>query len=89
MIHRFWFKPKTIGYGATPSTWEGWAVTSAYIAVIATALVVMLATTSDQHSFTAWFVFCIFALCVTAIFVLFCKAKMRGDWHWRNGHEPN
>ena len=23
----YWFKPKRYGYGATPVTWQGWAVT--------------------------------------------------------------
>jgi len=23
----YWFKPKRYGYGATPATWQGWAVT--------------------------------------------------------------
>ena len=89
MIHQFWFKPKAFVYGATPSTWEGWAVTTAYVVVIATALVVMLATKSDERSLAAWFVFFIFAFCVSAIFALFCKAKTQGDWHWRDGREQN
>jgi uncharacterized membrane protein len=89
MLHQFWFRPKTIGYGATPSSWEGWLVSAAYIITIATALGVMLATKSDEHSLAAWFVFFIFALCLTAIFILFCKAKTEGDWHWRNGRERN
>jgi hypothetical protein len=28
---RAWFKPRTFGYGWTPATWEGWAVTVVWI----------------------------------------------------------
>ena len=28
MNHAYWFEPKMIGYGATPTSWEGWAVTA-------------------------------------------------------------
>ncbi len=29
-----WFRPKTFGFGWSPATWEGWAVTAAVVAVI-------------------------------------------------------
>ena len=28
-----WFKPRTFGYGWSPATWEGWAVTVIWMAV--------------------------------------------------------
>jgi len=34
MEKRLWFKRKRYGYGWTPSSWEGWAVTFSYIAII-------------------------------------------------------
>jgi hypothetical protein len=36
-----WFRPKTIGFGWTPATWEGWLVT--VLAVAAAAAVARLA----------------------------------------------
>ena len=35
MGNQYWFKPKVFGYGATPATWEGWAITAGYCVVIA------------------------------------------------------
>lgn len=32
---RYWFRQKRHGYGATPSTWEGWLVTIASLLLIA------------------------------------------------------
>ena len=26
-MNAYWFKPRQYGYGVTPTTWEGWAVT--------------------------------------------------------------
>jgi hypothetical protein len=28
-----WFRPKTYGYGATPSSWQGWLAVAAFLAV--------------------------------------------------------
>jgi len=30
-INRYWFEPKSYGYGAQPITWEGWAVVIAFV----------------------------------------------------------
>lgn len=33
-MSRPWFAPKTIGYGATPTTWEGWLVILLFVALV-------------------------------------------------------
>ena len=30
----YWFKPKSHGYGATPSTWQGWLATGLFSVVL-------------------------------------------------------
>jgi hypothetical protein len=30
-VTQYWFRPKRFGYGATPITWQGWAVTIATV----------------------------------------------------------
>lgn len=30
-MKRGWFGPKLIGWGASPASWEGWAVTGAFV----------------------------------------------------------
>ena len=48
MAHAYWFKPKRFGYGATPSTWEGRAVTGAYSLVVS-ACAVAIVTHRDSR----------------------------------------
>jgi len=29
--NKYWFKPKRFGYGAEPTTWEGWALIAVFV----------------------------------------------------------
>jgi hypothetical protein len=82
MANQFWFKPKTYGYGNTPSTWEGWALTLGFVAFIA-AMTVAMETGAAPLSwgFAA-------VLIVTVGFVALAKAKTDGEWRWRWGADP-
>jgi hypothetical protein len=33
-----WFKPKSMGFGVTPITWQGWLATLVFVVVFATTL---------------------------------------------------
>ena len=33
-----WFGPKTIGWGISPSSWQGWVVTIVFLALFAAAM---------------------------------------------------
>lgn len=84
MMQRYWFKPKRYGFGAAPATWEGWALTAAYILVL-TALSIWLtdgAPNLDVARFTPFF---IIAGVVTLIFVAICWRTTEGGWRWRWG----
>ena len=37
-----WFRPKTAGWGLTPTTWKGWAYAGAWIGVIGLPFLLML-----------------------------------------------
>ena len=37
-MSRGWFGPKTIGWGVSPKSWQGWVVTAALIAGLAAAV---------------------------------------------------
>jgi hypothetical protein len=82
MSNRYWFRPKRFGYGATPSTWEGWAVVAVYVVVLVGCV---LAINSHKESLTS-FVTAI-ATMVVATVVLFVVGvqKTDGAWGWNAG----
>lgn len=72
----YWFSPKLYGYGATPVTWQGWALTGLFV-----LLVVMVTSLAVQDNPV------LFAMLgpITVGFILLCHAKTDGDWKWRWG----
>jgi len=78
----YWFKPKRYGYGATPVTWQGWAVTiGAVLAVVAVSLGLRL-TAKSLWALAALVLFD--AAAVTAL-VIVSYRKTDGGWRWRWG----
>jgi hypothetical protein len=57
-----WFRPKRYGLGLTPSSWQGWALTAAYV-VLVTVLGLTVAATQ------IWIFLALFAV-ATTVFVL-------------------
>jgi len=69
----YWFKPKRYGYGATPVTWQGWAVAlGTVLAMVAVSLYLRLALLLFD------------AAAVTAL-VIVSYRKTDGGWCWRWG----
>jgi chromate transport protein ChrA len=78
----YWFKPKRYGYGATPVTWQGWAVTlGTVLAMVAVSLYLRPAAKSPW-ALAALLLFDAAALAVLAV-VSFRKTN--GAWRWRWG----
>lgn len=76
----YWFKAKLYGWGWTPVTWQGWAVTLGYI-----ALVLALALTINEHSSTkeVAFTFLLPIAILTASLIRICYAKgEKPEWRW-------
>jgi hypothetical protein len=82
---RFWFRPKAFGYGATPITWEGWAVTlGAMIVMILAIFLAVLAETRhwpDRRSLQAACL--IVCLATVTVSIVVSRGKTDGDWRWR------
>jgi hypothetical protein len=83
MTARFWFKPKQYGYGATPVTWEGWALTLLIVVLIAAASGYLFGGGAPgAMAIVIW------ALVVAAIIagsVQVVRSKTEGSWGWRWG----
>ena len=46
----YWFKPKRYGYGATPTSWKGWAAAFAYIVVLLSLIWAVIAARNGAVS---------------------------------------
>jgi hypothetical protein len=42
MTERYWFRPKSFGYGATPVKWEVWFLTLGSIVITGAAILVAI-----------------------------------------------
>jgi hypothetical protein len=80
----YWFRPRRYGYGATPTTWEGWAVTIA-VAVIVIGSIVAMNLLVDRSDLVAWLVWAAIIAAMTYWFVQFSRRRTDGEWRWRWG----
>ena len=72
-----WFAPKRYGYGGgVPVTWQGWAITLAYLAIIIGA--------TQLLSSSPWAMGSVIVT-ATAIFTIVVVKNTRGGWRWRWG----
>ncbi|CAN5485433.1 hypothetical protein BH10PSE14_BH10PSE14_29540 [soil metagenome] len=71
----YWFVPKRFGYGATPVTWQGWAVTLGFAGALLLTLR-LLPTVPEKI---------IVALALIGAMIAISAAKTDGDWRWRSG----
>ena len=73
----YWFRPKNYGYGATPVTWQGWAVIA--IGVLAIAVAALLIRP------WAWMAFFVVEAVILTVLWLIVRRKTDGEWRWRWG----
>ncbi len=78
----YWFKPKRYGYGATPVTWQGWAVTVATLLAIVAVSICLRLTAKSLWTLAALLIFDALAVLVL---VIVSRRKTDGEWHWRWG----
>jgi hypothetical protein len=81
---RYWFRQKTFGYGATPNSWQGWALTIA--SCIAVFGVILAAPTIRDNVLRAAWVALGLSLTVI-VTVTITHRKTEGGWRWRNGKD--
>jgi uncharacterized membrane protein len=78
----YWFKPKRYGYGATPVTWQGWAVTlGTALAMVAVSLSLRLTV----KSLWALLAVLLFDAAAISTLVIVSYRKTEGGWRWRWG----
>ncbi|HET9230750.1 MAG TPA: hypothetical protein VFO00_05650 [Vitreimonas sp.] len=85
-MERYWFQPHRYGLGATPKTWEGWAVIGVYAVALVLGAYLMdaplLAGSSGQRpSFIAY------VIIITAALLIVSWRTTEGGWRWRWGDD--
>jgi hypothetical protein len=81
-VTTYWFRPKRYGYGATPVTWQGWAITIAALVVVVVATIRLSALSAVDPQF--WMIVVIDAVVITALWIV-SRRKTDGEWRWRWG----
>jgi hypothetical protein len=83
-----WFKPKRYGYGATPVTWQGWALTLGFVAAVFVLAWWLIGF--DQAGQPSGWNFILFfksvAILVVALWII-SKRTTDGEWRWRWGQK--
>jgi hypothetical protein len=80
----YWFRPKQYGYGATPVTWQGWAITLGSVLIIVASTAWL--TTLHALSPLFWVAVLVDALVIVALLEI-TRRKTEGEWRWRWGKE--
>lgn len=83
---QYWFKPKQYGWGATPVTWQGWALTFGIVAAMVAVSVMLRLTEKDGWGLAALIAFDVAALGVLTI-VSYRKTDGGLHWRWGAGNE--
>jgi hypothetical protein len=81
---KYWFRQKTFGYGATPSTWQGWALTIVSLALLF-GVVMFGPAIRDNTMRALWMVLGSAAVVVPSTLIVYRKTE--GGWRWRNGRD--
>ncbi|MCH8520269.1 MAG: hypothetical protein LAT82_05960 [Nanoarchaeota archaeon] len=77
IFNTYWFRPKKYGIGATPTSWEGWALIISYL------VCVVYFTYFLQNIF----VYIFLLLIATIILILLSYCRTQGSWCWRWGNK--
>jgi Mn2+/Fe2+ NRAMP family transporter len=81
-----WFKPKRYGYGATPVTWQGWALTIGAMAAIFLAAWALIGfdRSSAPNAANVVLFLGLGVVLVAALWVV-SRRTTDGEWRWRWG----
>jgi hypothetical protein len=82
---RYWFKPHDFGYGATPVTWQGWALTASYVVI--TGLLTVVLVRSGRNDASVVVPFLAFVFVSTIALVVVARWKTEGGLALRWGKD--
>ena len=71
----YWFVPKMFGIGATPVTWQGWALTIGFSLLLVLDIRFMPETIAKVG----------IGVALAVLFLAICIRKTQGGWRWHWG----
>ena len=80
----YWFKPRRYGYGAMPTTWQGWATIFAFPLLCGIVVLGLMWAMPNVLGLLGIVVFIPLALYV---FMNFVKTKTDGERRWQLGEK--
>ncbi|HEX4273241.1 MAG TPA: hypothetical protein VHZ32_17755 [Rhizomicrobium sp.] len=78
---KYWFRQKRFGYGATPCTWQGWALT-VLSSLLAVGVVLVGPGIRDNVLRGAFIVLGLVLIFVPTAYIAWRKTE--GGWRWRS-----
>ncbi len=91
-MSKYWFKPHTHGYGATPANWKGWAAIAVFVVAMVVLSLSLLALPAEMPmGAVAWqlVTWTILVAVLTFAFLKLCRDRTDGEWAWRWGGKRN
>ena len=79
-MNKYWFKPKGFGYGATPTTWEGWLVV-----IIFVLFLFSLSYKLKEGKILEYIIYLVLGI-ITMIIITKNKTDGVGKWNWRRNY---
>jgi hypothetical protein len=81
---KYWFKPKTYGYGMVPISWEGWLVVAIFVGILYISAYINYIVPFSANM-TELLSFLLDVVTYTALFIVLFKDKTNGTLEWRWG----
>lgn len=78
--NKLWFKAKNYGWGWTPITWQGWAVTGLFL-IYALAVSAFIGDSFENRAGATSFTFFIL-LGMVPLFIICYKKGEKPEWRW-------
>ncbi len=80
----YWFRPKRYGFGATPTTWQGWLLTLGFVALL---IAIVQALEFGMAGPEAHLLGIAAAIILALLFTWIAWKKTDGAWRWRWGSD--
>ena len=76
-FNKYWFRPKYYGYGAYPSSWEGWTFISIMVIILLAGILFI-----TPYNIIPYLLFIIIWIIIV---IIISYKKTEGMWKWRWG----